>query len=105
MNLESRYRRLNSTASCLRRARDKARGVYRVHCIELQDRANLDCEQNIDDHTQKGKGGRIPLGSDCTRWPFAGLCSLTALEAASGRSSSLPRNSRQSVPCAENAAQ
>jgi len=31
------------------------------------------------------EGGRVPFGSDCTRWPVLGLCSLTNLEATLGR--------------------
>jgi hypothetical protein len=38
-------------------------------------------------------GGPVPLGSDCTRQPEAGLCSLTALEVAIGRWPSLLRRS------------
>jgi len=46
----------------------------------------------------ENSGGLVPAetGSDCTRWPSSGLCSLIDLEAILGRQYSCPQPSRYS---------
>src|ERR1700683_2260005 len=41
--------------------------------------------RNLRMTSHQAAGGHVPSGGDCTRLPEAGLCSLTALEAALSR--------------------